>query len=285
MIQNKQFSNILSKIEPIIQLALDEDIGTGDLTSQAILSPDLISSGRFVAKADGVIAGLAVMEQVFALLDDRISIQTKLHDGDLVTTGTTIATISGPGQPILSGERVALNFMQRMSGIATMTHQFMSAVAGTKAVILDTRKTAPGLRHFDKWAVHIGGGGNHRIGLYDMALIKENHIRAAGGITAAVERVRRFDTENRPIEVEVTNLTELDEALGLNLDRIMLDNMSLTDMTTAVTRAAGRVPLEASGNVTLATVAAIAQTGVDFISSGALTHSVTALDISLLFDQ
>ncbi len=196
-----------------------------------------------------------------------------------------IATVRGPGQVLLTAERTALNFLQRMSGIATLTAQYVAAVQGTKAKILDTRKTAPGLRLLDKAAVAQGGGTNHRHGLYDMVLIKENHIAAAGGIRAAVERVRAYDTRHRPIEVEVQTLAELEEALALQVDQIMLDNMNLEQMRAAVRFVHGQTPLEASGNVSLETVAAIAATGVDYISVGKLTHSVEAFDISFLLNQ
>lgn len=267
-----------------IRLALAEDIGEGDLTSLATIPAEQHNSGRFVAKQDGLLAGLTVVAAVYQEVDPAIQFHPLVVDGTWVTKGTVLATVAGPGRSLLIAERVALNFLQRMSGIATQTQQFVSAVQGTKAIILDTRKTAPGLRHFDKWAVKLGGGENHRIGLYDMALIKENHISAAGGITPAVASVRAFDTQHRPIEVEVTNLTELQEALTLNLDRILLDNMSLEMMREAVEITAGRTPLEASGNVNLQTVSAIAATGVDYISVGSLTHSVKALDISFLLD-
>jgi nicotinate-nucleotide pyrophosphorylase (carboxylating) len=202
-------------------------------------------------------------------------------DGEPLTAGQVFATVSGPGRALLSAERVALNCLQRMSGIAALTRQFVDAVQGTRAVILDTRKTAPGLRVLDKWAVRLGGGQNHRHGLFDMVLIKDNHIAAVGGLSEAVRRVRAADAQKLAIEVEVRNLAELREALDLRVDRIMLDNMSLEDLCDAVQVTAGRTPLEASGNVTLANVAEIAATGVDFISVGALTHSAPALDISL----
>ena len=272
------------QIELAIQQALNEDIGTGDVTTLAIVPEDQVINGRFIAKAPGIIAGLDVVQNTFTLLSDAITITPQVADGDAVEKGQLVATISGPAQAILSGERVALNFLQRMSGIATMTRQFMDAVAGTKAVVLDTRKTVPGLRAADKLAVKLGGGKNHRHGLYDMALIKENHIVASGGITAAVNRVKAY-APDVPIEVEITNLTEFEEALALPVDRIMLDNMSLDEMRQAVEIGNGRIPLEASGNVSLQTVRAIAETGVDYISSGALTHSVAALDISLLLDD
>lgn len=266
----------------LIDIALQEDIGDGDITGEATIPADQQVSGRMIAKQDGVISGLAVAATVFSKVDGRIQFKPHVSNGDRVSKGDVIAEFSGPGRSLLKAERLALNFLQRMSGIATLTSRFMQVMAGTRAKILDTRKTAPGMRYFDKRAVVHGGGTNHRIGLYDMVLIKENHIAAAGGITQAVERVRQYDTQQRPIEVEITNLEEFAEALALKPDRIMLDNMSLADMATAAEQNSGRVALEASGNVTLSTVADIAQTGVDFISSGSLTHSVTALDISML---
>ncbi len=268
-------------IEHIIHNALAEDIGSGDVTASGTIPAHAVLRGQFLAKADGVVAGLAVVQRVFALLDPGVVVELLVRDGDAIRRGQVIATIQGPGRAILMGERVALNLVQRMSGIATLTRQYVTAVAGTRAVILDTRKTAPGLRVLDKWAVRLGGGQNHRFGLFDMALIKDNHIAAAGSIRAAVALVRASDEQQRPIEVEVTNLAQLQEALTLPVDRIMLDNMSLAQMAEAVHLTGGRIPLEASGNVNLETVAAIAATGVDYISSGALTHSVQALDISL----
>jgi nicotinate-nucleotide pyrophosphorylase (carboxylating) len=204
-----------------------------------------------------------------------------MKDGSLVEKSQIIAVVQGSGSSLLAGERTALNFLGRMSGIATLTRRFVEAVRGTKAVILDTRKTAPGSRLLDKYAVRMGGGQNHRAGLFDMLLIKDNHVTAAGGITPAVQRARQMYEKQYLIEVEVKNLTELNEALGLNVDRIMLDNMDLATMQNAVHMANGRIPLEASGNVSLANVRQIAETGVDFISSGALTHSAPSLDISM----
>ena len=272
-------------IQAIIELALAEDIGSGDVTTAATVPADRHYEGRMVVKASGVVAGLAVARQVFTTVDARVEFTKVRADGSGVDPGDVIAEVAGPGPALLSGERVALNFLQRMSGIATATRRFVDAVAGTRARILDTRKTAPGQRYMDKEAVRLGGGCNHRVGLFDMVLIKENHIAAAGGIRAAVERVRRFDHEGRAIEVEVRSLPELEEALALNVDRIMLDNMTLAEMRHAVERADGAVPLEASGNVTLESVAEIARTGVDYISAGALTHSVAALDISFLLED
>ena len=274
------------QIKAIVQRALAEDVGSGDVTSQWILPPEIRVYGRFLAKAQGVLAGLEVVRQVFRQVDEHIAFQARMKDGDAISKGDIVATIKGPAASILTAERTALNFLQRMSGIATLTHRYVEAVASTKAIILDTRKTAPGLRLLDKWAVRRGGGQNHRLGLYDMVLIKDNHIAAAGGITRAVERVRRRNRQGLAVEAEVKSLAELEEALALNnVDRIMLDNMDLDEVRRAVEMTAGRVPLEASGNVTLENVAAIAATGVDYISVGALTHSVKALDISLEVEE
>ena len=271
-------------LDSLIQRALAEDIGDGDVTTLCTIPAEAVTRGEFIAKAPGVIAGLEVAARAFALVDSRARLTPCVADGDRVEPKTVIATVTGPGRALLTGERVALNFLQRMSGIASLTRRYVKAVQFSKAVILDTRKTAPGLRHLDKWAVRIGGGQNHRLGLYDMALIKDNHIAAVGGLTEAVARVRAGDDRRREIEVEVKTLAELREALSLKVDRILLDNMSLEEMREAVHLTAGRVPLEASGGVNLDTVAAIAATGVDYISVGALTHSVTALDISLELD-
>ena len=265
----------------IVQLALEEDIGSGDVTTMSILAATVRLSGRILSKEEGVVAGLDVARSVFRAVDEETLFTLKVDDGDLVGNGTTLATVTGPGAAILSAERVALNFLQRMSGIATTTRRFVKAVEGTKAVILDTRKTAPGLRALDKLAVKLGGGQNHRFGLYDMVLIKDNHIAAAGSIAEAVRRVRAVAEKRLSIEVEVASLVQFREALAAEPDRIMLDNMSLGDMVEAVALAGGAVELEASGNVTLDNVAQIAATGVDYISVGALTHSVRALDISL----
>lgn len=257
------------------------DPAQGDITSQATLPPQAWLEGRITAKAEGVIAGMPLAQAVFHLVDPRITWQPHLQDGQHVQPSTLLVEVSGPGQGLLAGERTALNFLGRMSGIATLTHKFVQAVAGTHAVILDTRKTVPGLRHIDKYAVRMGGGQNHRSGLYDMVLIKDNHIDGADGIRPAVEGVRTRYGSRYLVEVEVKDLDELRTALALPVDRIMLDNMDLDTMRQAVEMAAGRVPLEASGNVTLATVRLIAETGVDFISSGSLTHSAPVLDISM----
>ncbi len=268
-------------MDELLSRALAEDLGDGDITSLSTIPAEAVFTGDFLVKAPGVIAGLTVAQRVFALLDPAVQFRASAVDGDRVAPGDIVAVVTGPGRALLSGERVALNFMQRMSGIATATRRYVDAVADARAVILDTRKTVPGLRLLDKWAVRLGGGQNHRIGLYDMALIKDNHIAAVGSITEAVQRVRENDTRGRLIEVEVTNLVQLREALALPVDRILLDNMSPAQMAEAVAIVGGKIPLEASGGVNLQTVAVIAATGVDFISVGALTHSVTALDVSL----
>lgn len=268
-------------LNDLIRRALAEDVGDGDVTTLNTIPADAQYAGDFLVKEAGIIAGLEVAQRVFAILDDAVVFRAFAADGDWVTRGDIVALVTGPGRALLSGERVALNFMQRMSGIATATRRYVDAVAGTRAVILDTRKTVPGLRLLDKWAVRLGGGRNHRIGLYDMALIKDNHIAAVGSITEAVRRVHGLNKPGLAIEVEVTNLAQLREALALPIDRILLDNMQPSQMAEAVALAAGRIPLEASGGVNLDSVASIAATGVDFISIGALTHSVKALDISL----
>ena len=269
------------QIISILQQALDEDIGTGDLTTTSSLPAGLKLGGQIVAREEGTIAGLQITGLVFGLVDERIACTFCARDGDAIVRGQAVAEVRGPAAGILSGERVALNFLQRMSGIATLTRQFVEAVKGSKAVILDTRKTAPGLRVLDKLAVKLGGGKNHRFGLYDMVLIKDNHIAAAGSISQAINNVRASIRGDLAIEVEVKSMAEFREALALRPDRIMLDNMSLRDMSEAVALAAGQVELEASGNVTLDNVGDVAATGVDFISVGALTHSARALDMSL----
>ena len=272
----------LEKILPLIKTALNEDIGTGDVTTESTVPVKVQLEGRIMAREAGVIAGLAVAARVFKFVDSQTIFKPEIEDGDWIEKDTVVGRISGPGQSILKGERVALNFLQRMSGIATLTRKFVDTVKDTRAVILDTRKTAPGLRLTDKWAVKLGGGQNHRIGLFDMALIKENHITAAGGLTEAVKLVRAKQGHQLGVEVEVKDLNELKEALALPINRIMLDNMSLQEMREAVRITQGRVPLEASGNVNLKNAAQIAATGVDYISIGMLTHSAKALDISLL---
>ncbi|HEX7418853.1 MAG TPA: carboxylating nicotinate-nucleotide diphosphorylase [Thermoanaerobaculia bacterium] len=265
-------------IRRLVQRALDEDLP--DITSRAIFEPADRGKAEFVIKAPGVIAGLEFAELTFATLDSSARFIAKVEDGATVKPGDAIGEVTASVIALLSGERAALNFMQRASGIATMTRRFVEAVSGTKAKIYDTRKTAPGLRLLDKYAVAIGGGENHRFGLNDMYLIKNNHIDRAGSIKAAMERVRSRKSSEK-IMVEVRNAAELDEALPLRPDYILLDNMTNDEMRAAVKSAAGRVRLEASGGITLDNVRAVAETGVDRISIGTLTHSVQALDISM----
>lgn len=264
--------------EDIIDRAFAEDLP--DITSEAIFAPSDRGSARFLVKADGVLAGLATVEGVFRKLDPTAEVVLKAKDGDVVKPGDIVAEVRASVIALLSGERTALNLMQRASGIATITRRYVDAVAGTRAKIHDTRKTAPGLRTLDKYAVKAGGGENHRIGLHDMFLVKNNHIDRAGSITAAVQRIRARQMPQQ-IMVEVRDMRELDEALALRPDFILLDNMNLDQLREAVERTRGRVPLEASGGITLETVRGVAETGVDRISVGALTHSVVALDISM----
>ena len=272
--------NILDAAQPLIELTIAEDIGPGDTTSEAILPSDLELHGRIVAKDVGIIAGLSIAEAVFSRVDPALRFVTHVRDGARVSPGDLVAEVSGPGQGMLAAERIALNFLQHLSGIATLTRAFVDAVADTRATILDTRKTHPGYRVLEKYAVRMGGGQNHRMSLHDMMLVKDNHIDAAGSVSAAVEQACAAYPD-LPIEVEVRDLDELHEALALGVDRIMLDNMTLDEMRMAVRLAAGRTPLEASGGVNLESVVAIAATGVDYISVGALTHSAPALDLSM----
>ena len=273
---------IYSLIPEYIQRALAEDIGSGDVTTDTIVPEGATLRGRIVAKQDGVVAGLDVAKDVFSALNDRVTFLAKTEDGSRVTRRDVLADVEGPARALLTGERTALNFLGRMSGIATLTRKFVDAVSGTSATILDTRKTAPGLRTTDKLAVRLGGGQNHRTGLFDMVLIKDNHIDFAGSITKAVERVRASGTKLE-IEVETRTLDDVREALALGVNRILLDNMSAETMREAVAICGGRAKLEASGNVTLDNVLEVAKTGVDFISVGALTHSPVVFDVSLEF--
>lgn len=266
-------------IKKIIKIALAEDIGTGDITTQTSVSPKKKGRALAVAKENFIIAGIDVFAETFQYLDESIKVKKLMDDERRVKKGDVIAEISGSLSNILQAERVALNLFQRMCGIASLTAKYVKAVRGTKAIILDTRKTAPGLRILDKMAVRIGGGRNHRIGLYDGILIKDNHIEAAGGITFAVKAQRK--NPFMKIEVEAKNIEEVKEALKCGVDVIMLDNMSVPAMKKAVDLVNGRTLLEASGNVSLKNVADIAAIGVDFISVGELTHSVRAADISL----
>ncbi|HSB00450.1 MAG TPA: carboxylating nicotinate-nucleotide diphosphorylase [Anaerolineales bacterium] len=262
-----------------IRVALKEDIGTGDVTTDSIVPPRARMQGQILAKQAGVLAGLDVTQAVYHLLDEEVTFEAQVGEGMRVEKSRILALLSGRARSLLTAERTALNFLGRMSGIATLTRQFVDAVRGTQAVILDTRKTAPGLRAVDKLAVLRGGGGNHRIGLYDMILIKDNHIDFAGGLAEAVRGARAAGS-GLQIEVEARALEDVKAALALGVERILLDNMSTEMMSEAVKLAAGRAKLEASGNVSLETVRAIAETGVDFISIGALTHSAQVFDVS-----
>lgn len=270
----------LEAIAPVIEAGLKEDVNTGDLTTDLLIAADTQTTAVFIAKADGIAAGLPVAEAVFRKLDPNVSFEYAVKDGEHVSIGQLMATITGTYRALLTGERLALNFLQRMSGIATATAQYVEAVKDFDTKILDTRKTVPGLRLLDKYAVKAGGGTNHRIGLYDMVMIKDNHISVAGGITNAVNAIRPQISPDIKIEVETTTLDEVREALAAKADIIMLDNMDNATMTEAVKIINKQAKVEASGNMNLQRVCEVAATGVDFISIGALTHSVVGLDIS-----
>jgi nicotinate-nucleotide pyrophosphorylase (carboxylating) len=259
---------------------LKEDIGQGDVSTDAIVPEDHSSEVVILAKAEGVIAGHGFAHEVFRYLDKDIQYEELKHDGERVIKGDTVAVLTGKSRAILTGERVALNILQRLSGIATFTSRFVEAVAGTGVKILDTRKTAPGLRSMEKYAVRTGGGFNHRFDLGEMALIKENHIAVAGSITAAVKLVR--SKSKVPVEVEVRSMADLKEVMAAGVDRIMLDNWDIAATKEAVSLVQKKILLEVSGNMTIDRAREVAQTGIDFISVGALTHSFTALDMTLL---
>lgn len=273
--------------EAIVDLALAEDIGAGDVTTLATVPPETRARATMLVKAEGVISGLAVADFAFRRVDPAVTFSRLVADGTRVTPGTIVAEVSGPARSLLTAERVALNFVQRLSGVATLTARFVDAVADTGARIVDTRKTSPGLRLLEKQAVRDGGGANHRVGLADGVLIKDNHLAAIGGpdrLTRAIQRARAYAPHTLKIEVEVTTLAEVEEAVAAGADVILLDNMDVATMRRAVELVAGRALLEASGGVNLATVRAIAETGVDLISVGSLTHSAPALDVSLEFE-
>ncbi|MBV9993393.1 MAG: carboxylating nicotinate-nucleotide diphosphorylase [Alphaproteobacteria bacterium] len=271
-------------VEPIVRHALEEDLGrAGDITSDLIVPPERRAEARLVTRKPGTVAGLNAAEIAFALAEPALRIDVKVADGATVEAGTVLAVVEGPARGVLTAERVALNFVGHLSGVATATRALVDAVAGTGARIVCTRKTTPGLRVMEKYAVRCGGGFNHRLGLDDAVLIKDNHLVAAGGIASAIARVRDGLGHMAKIELEVDTLAQLDEALTLKIDTILLDNMSIDDLKRAVAMSKGRATLEASGNVTLAGVRAIAETGVDYISSGALTHSAPSLDVALDF--
>jgi nicotinate-nucleotide pyrophosphorylase (carboxylating) len=268
-------------IRNLTELALSEDIGSGDVTTEATVPADSIATAVMLAKHDLILAGLGVSREVFHYLDPTIEITFFVRDGDRISTGMEIAQLSGNTRALLMGERVALNLLQHMSGIATQTARYVEKIKGLKAEVLDTRKTHPGLRKLEKYAVRMGGGKNHRFGLYDGILIKDNHIKAAGSITKAIEGVRKKAYLLLKIEVETKTLDEVREALAARADVIMLDNMQVDMMREAVTLINHQALIEASGNVTLETIRGIAETGVDFISCGSLTHSASAADISM----
>jgi nicotinate-nucleotide pyrophosphorylase (carboxylating) len=271
-------------VEPVVRRALEEDLGrAGDLTSDLIIPEDQSDNARLVAREGGTIAGLPCVECALRLIDGSVHVSALSRDGNYAAPGECIASVSGHTRAILGAERVALNFLGHLSGIATSTRRLVDAVAGTRTRIVCTRKTTPGLRILEKYAVRCGGGFNHRFGLDDAVLIKDNHIVAAGGIKPAVERVRRGLGHMVEIEVEVDTLAQLEEALSLNVRTILLDNMAPAELSLAVQLAAGRAVLEASGGITVESVRAIAETGVDYISSGAITHSARNLDVALDF--
>ena len=272
-------------LDELLLSALREDIGTGDITTNCCIPAENRSEAYFLAKEDGVICGIDIAQRVFSLVDERITVIPKRKDGDFVKRGDIIAEVIGPSRGILTGERVALNLMQRLSGVATATAKAVAAVSGTKTKIADTRKSTPGLRVLEKYAVRVGGGHNHRFNLSDGVLIKDNHIAAAGSIAAAINAARAAAPHVMKLEVETETLDEVSQALAAGADIIMLDNMSLELMSQAVKLVDGRAITEASGNMGEKNLSEVAATGVDFISIGALTHSVKSLDISLKFQK
>jgi len=270
-------------LRELIDRAIAEDLGDGDLTSRAVIGPESRVRGAIVQKAPGVLAGVEVARAVFERVDPEVSFQVAAAEGDWRECGP-VAELAGPTASILAAERTAINFLALLSGVATLTARYVAAVKGTGVTILDTRKTVPGLRALQKAAVLVGGGASHRAGLHDAVLVKENHVRAAGGAAQAARLALAGAPEGVMVEVEVETLEELDEVLEAGVERVLLDNMALADLASSVELARGRAQLEASGGITLETVRAVAETGVDFISVGALTHSARALDLSLLLD-
>ncbi|MCR4420106.1 MAG: carboxylating nicotinate-nucleotide diphosphorylase [Clostridia bacterium] len=272
--------NLLA-VRETVRRALEEDLGSGDLTTSLLFTPADRGEGEILAREEGVVAGLPVAESAFRLLSPDCRLEPRVEEGERVLAGAVVARVEGPLPAVLGAERVALNFLGRLSGIATLTSRYVERVRGYKARICDTRKTLPGMRLLDKYAVAVGGGTNHRFTLGEAVLLKDNHLKAAGGIAQAVARVRRSLPVTAKIEVEVENLAEVEEALAAGVDLIMLDNFALPDLRRAVHRIAGRALIEASGGINLETVAEVAAAGVDYISVGALTHSVRSLDLSL----
>ena len=273
----------LKSVDGIIEAALKEDLPAGDVTSEALIPPDAVSKAALLAKEEGTLAGIGLAWLIFAKIDPKIVFEVEVEDGRDFMSGTVLARLEGNSIALLKGERTALNFLQRLTGVATATRRFVKALEGTKTRILDTRKTTPVLRTLEKYAVQQGGGVNHRMSLSDMALIKDNHIAVVGGVGEAVRRAKAKVPAGIKVEVEVTNLAGAREALEAGADMIMLDNMDLGAMKEIVDLVDGRVPLEASGNVTLDRARAIAAIGVDYVSVGALTHSIRSVDISLEF--
>jgi nicotinate-nucleotide pyrophosphorylase (carboxylating) len=271
------------EIDRIIDAALKEDMPDGDITSEGLIPPESVSKAILLSKEDGVLAGIDVAARVFWKIDRQVAFTKKAEDGSSIQAGDTLARIEGPSISLLKGERTALNFLQRLSGIATLTQRFVTCIEGSPTQILDTRKTTPSFRSLEKYAVKMGGGTNHRLSLSDMVLIKDNHLKIVGNISEAVKRAREKVGPDVKIEVETTTLEEVMEAVDSGADMIMLDNMSPERMSTVVEWVNGRVPLEASGNVKLSTLKEIASSGVDFISVGSLTHSYQSLDISMEF--
>jgi nicotinate-nucleotide pyrophosphorylase (carboxylating) len=268
-------------VDQLIDLALEEDIGPGDITTAALISPDLQGEAHIRAKETLMVAGLPLAARVFQKLEPALRFEPQVEEGKEVTPGTVLAILTGPVAPILTGERVALNFLQHLSGIATFTRKMVAALKGYPVAIVDTRKTTPGWRALEKYAVRLGGGHNHRFGLYDAVLIKNNHLSAVGSIAAAIQKAREQIPHDMKIEVEVTDLAGLEEALAAGADIVMLDNMDEAAMARAVELAQGRAVLEASGSMTRERLPRVAETGVNFISMGRLTHSAPAVDIHL----
>ena len=269
------------QIERLIRDALDEDIGSGDLATMATIAAAACGKGLFRAKKDGVVAGLVLLDRIFYFIDPKVKVRLLTQDGSAVASGTVVAEALGPVRALLLAERTALNFLQRLSGTATLTRKLVDAVKDFPCKVLDTRKTTPGLRTLEKYAVRMGGGMNHRIGLYDAALVKDNHIEATGSIADAVKAVRRHAPFMAKVEVEAGNLQQVQEAMDAGADVIMLDNMTLAQMAEAVQLVRGRAWTEASGGITLDSIRKVAETGVDFISSGALTHSAPVVDFNM----
>jgi nicotinate-nucleotide pyrophosphorylase (carboxylating) len=272
-------------VDAILAIALEEDLGgAGDITSSSVITESAVASAAIVARADGTVAGLDASLRTFSLLDPKVAIEQSADDGDAVTAGTVLARVSGPARSILAAERTCLNLLGHLSGIATTTRQVASLIAHTGATIVDTRKTTPGLRALEKYAVKAGGGANHRFGLFDAVLIKDNHLAASGGVAAAVEAARSAVGHAVKVEVEVDDTAQIEEAITAGADTILLDNMTPAQLRDAVAITAGRCVLEASGGITPETVAAVAETGVDLISLGWLTHSAPRWDVALDFD-